>query len=63
MAWAYAGMFFTLTGAAFSHTASGDPFGNVLVPLVPLGVVLASWAMRSARRATFTAEATAPRAA
>jgi hypothetical protein len=41
--WAYAGMFFTLTGAALSHAASGDPVGKVLAPVVLLAAVMASW--------------------
>ena len=45
--WAYAGMFFNLSGAAASHVASGDPVGKVLVPLALLGVVMTSWASRS----------------
>jgi uncharacterized membrane protein YphA (DoxX/SURF4 family) len=49
--WAYAGMVFTLSGAALSHAASGDPAGKVFVPLVLLGVVLVSWSLRPARRA------------
>ncbi len=49
--WAYAGMFFTLTGAAMSHAASGDPLAKILPPLVLLGVVLASSALRPAREA------------
>ncbi|HEX3697248.1 MAG TPA: DoxX family protein [Polyangia bacterium] len=44
--WAYAGMFFDLTGAAFSHAASGDPAKAILTPLVILGLVIASWALR-----------------
>ena len=50
--WAYAGVFFTLTGAAFSHTVSGDPIANILVPVVLLGFVMTSWALESARKAT-----------
>ena len=53
--WAYAGLFFTLTGAAMSHAASGDPAGNVLFPLVILGVIATSWALRPAREATVAA--------
>jgi len=44
--WAYAGMFFDLTGAAYSHAASGDPAKAVLTPLIVLGLVAASWALR-----------------
>lgn len=54
--WAYAGMFFDLTGAAVSHAAVGDPLGKVLVPLVLTGVLVASWALRpSSRRAVLPA--------
>ncbi len=44
--WAYAGMFFALSGAALSHAASGDPVGKVLVPLMVLGAVAVSWTLR-----------------
>jgi hypothetical protein len=43
-------MFFTLTGAALSHAASGDPVGKILAPLVLLGAVIVSWRLRPARR-------------
>lgn len=49
--WAYAGMFFDLTGAAYSHASSGDPVGRILTPIVILGLVAASWALRSDARA------------
>jgi uncharacterized membrane protein YphA (DoxX/SURF4 family) len=48
--WAYAGMFFDLTGAAFSHASSGDPAGRILTPLFVLAFVAASWALRPASR-------------
>jgi DoxX-like protein len=57
--WAYAGMFFTLTGAALSHTVSGDPVANIIVPLVLLGWVMTSWALQSARQAVIASDATA----
>lgn len=44
--WAYAGMVFDLSSAAISHAVVGDPLGNVLVPLVLLGLTFASWALR-----------------
>ncbi|MBL8937518.1 MAG: DoxX family protein [Archangium sp.] len=54
--WAYAGMFFDLTGAAVSHAAVGDPLPKVLVPLVLTGLLVASWALRpSSRRAVLPA--------
>jgi len=47
--WAYAGMFFNLTGAALSHASVGDPAGNVIAPLVLLAFVVASWVLVPAR--------------
>ncbi len=49
--WAYAGMFFTLTGAALSHAVSGDPLTKIIAPLVLLVAVVASAALRPAREA------------
>jgi uncharacterized membrane protein YphA (DoxX/SURF4 family) len=48
--WAYAGIAFDLTGAAWSHAASGHPLGKVMVPLVILAIAAASWALRPASR-------------
>jgi uncharacterized membrane protein YphA (DoxX/SURF4 family) len=48
--WAYAGIAFDLTGAAFSHATIGDPILKVVVPLVLLGIAAASWAFRPASR-------------
>jgi hypothetical protein len=56
--WAYAGMFFDLTGAAVSHAAVGDPAGNVITPLVILGLVIASMLLRPAGRRLPAAAAT-----
>lgn len=44
--WAYAGIAFDLTGAAFSHAAAGDAAGKVITPLVLLAIAAASWALR-----------------
>jgi len=44
--WAYAGIAFDLSGAAFSHAAVGDPASKVIVPLVLLGIAVASWTLR-----------------
>jgi uncharacterized membrane protein YphA (DoxX/SURF4 family) len=44
--WAYAGIFFDLTGAAASHAASGDAAGKVITPLVLVAIAAASWALR-----------------
>ena len=48
--WAYAGIAFDLTGAAFSHCAIGHPAPKVIAPLVILGIAAASWALRPASR-------------
>lgn len=46
--WAYAGFFFELTGAAYSHLAGAQP--GVGAPLVLVGLLLASWWLRPASR-------------
>lgn len=48
--WAYAGFFFDLTAAAYSHAAVGDAAGDVIAPIVFLALVAASWALRPASR-------------
>jgi hypothetical protein len=48
--WAYAGIVFDLTGAAFSHASVGDPASKVAIPLVLLGVAFVSWALRPESR-------------
>ena len=48
--WAYAGIAFDLTGAAFSHAAVAHPAAKVIAPLVILGLAAASWALRPASR-------------
>jgi hypothetical protein len=51
--WAYAGIFFDLTGAAASCAAVGGygAYGfHVLAPLILTGFCMASWALRPASR-------------
>lgn len=48
--WAYAGFFFTLTGASVSHAAAGDPTSSVVTPIVLVAVGLASYLLRPAGR-------------
>jgi uncharacterized membrane protein YphA (DoxX/SURF4 family) len=48
--WAYAGVFFDLTGATISHAASGDDAGRIVVPLVLVAVALVSWGLRPESR-------------
>jgi uncharacterized membrane protein YphA (DoxX/SURF4 family) len=44
--WAYAGMIFDLTGAAFSRVASGDNLITVIVPVVIACLVIISFTLR-----------------
>jgi hypothetical protein len=60
--WAYAGIFFDLTGAAVSHAFSGDPPGRIATPLVLLLIAAASWALRPPSR-TWKSDSTFPKIA
>ena len=46
--WAYAGFFFELSGAAFSHVVAG--VGSPVAPIVLASLAIASWALRSDER-------------
>ncbi|KAB8191932.1 DoxX family protein [Nonomuraea phyllanthi] len=48
--WAYAGIFFLLTGGMFSHVASGDDWYQSLTALFLLVLAMASWHFRPAGR-------------
>jgi hypothetical protein len=48
--WAYAGLFFVVSGAAISHAISGDTAAVAALPL-RIGIVLTSWVLQPARRA------------
>jgi hypothetical protein len=48
--WAYAGFFFVMTGAAFSHIASGDSVGDILPSVLLLVLTMLSWYFRPADR-------------
>jgi uncharacterized membrane protein YphA (DoxX/SURF4 family) len=58
--WAYAGMLFSMTGAATSHLAVYDPPVTLVAPIIFTGIVAASWALRPSvrrvlvRASTFT---------
>ena len=59
--WAYAGVFFAMTGAAASHAASHD-YSGLVVPLSLAALTVASWALRPQSRilgALFPAKAKA----
>ncbi|GHN02349.1 hypothetical protein WSM22_38380 [Cytophagales bacterium WSM2-2] len=44
--WAYAGFFFAMSGAIYSHIASGDPISEILPPLLLLALTILSWYFR-----------------
>ncbi len=48
--WAYAGFFFSMSGAVFSHVASGDAAVESFGPLLLLTLTLISWYFRPADR-------------
>ncbi len=59
--WAYAGIFFDLTGAALSLVAVGDGLGKALIPLAFLGFTWASYTLRPRSR-TWQSASSAERA-
>jgi hypothetical protein len=48
--WAYAGFFFIMSGAIFSHIASGDSVNKIFPSLFLLILTVASWYFRPADR-------------
>ena len=48
--WAYAGFFFAMTGAAFSHLAVGDPLKELVPSLLLLVLTVVSWYCRPGSR-------------
>jgi DoxX-like family len=48
--WAYAGFFFLMTGAIFTHFAIGDPATEFFGPSLLLALTLVSWYFRPADR-------------
>mgnify|MGYP001555707205 FL=1 len=48
--WAYAGFFFAMSGAAFSHIAYGNPIKEMFPSLLLLILSLVSWYFRPAER-------------
>ncbi len=46
--WAYAGFFFTMTGALFSHVAMNNPLNEMFPPLLLLTLTCISWYFRPA---------------
>jgi len=48
--WAYAGLFFTMTGAVISHIASGNVTVQIIAPVVLTIFTVLSWYLRPADR-------------
>jgi uncharacterized membrane protein YphA (DoxX/SURF4 family) len=48
--WTYAGFFFLLTGAAYSHIAVNDPAKELIPSLLLLVLTVVSWYLRPASR-------------
>jgi hypothetical protein len=48
--WAYAGFFFLMSGAVFSHIASGDAAKENFGPILLLILIVVSWYFRPADR-------------
>lgn len=48
--WAYAGFFFAMSGAAFSHIVMADPIMEILPSLLLLVLTVVSWFTRPASR-------------
>ncbi|MFL5787848.1 MAG: DoxX family protein [Flavisolibacter sp.] len=48
--WAYAGFFFAMSGAVFSHLALGDPINETAPSLVLLILTILSWYFRPVNR-------------
>lgn len=48
--WAYAGFFFAMSGAIFSHLASGSAVGEILPSVLLLVLTIVSWFFRPADR-------------
>lgn len=48
--WAYAGIFFVMTGASISHMAVHDSAFHSIVPLIIAGLAVSSWYLRPPSR-------------
>jgi hypothetical protein len=48
--WAYAGFFFLMTGAIYSHIEAGDPFKEMFPSLLLLILTIVSWYFRPTDR-------------
>lgn len=55
--WAYAGFFFSMTGAVYSHVAVGDGGKELFGPMLLLVLTVLSWYFRPANRKIIPANA------
>ena len=53
--WAYAGFFFAMSGAVFSHIAVGDEAKELFGPTLLIVLTIVSWYFRPESRKTITA--------
>ncbi len=60
--WVYAGFFFTMSGAVFSHLAIGDPAIELFGPLLLLVLTMLSWYFRPPQRRLSNPQPSAPSA-
>ena len=51
--WAYAGFFFAMSGAIFSHIALGNPISEIFPSLLLLILTIVSWYLRPLDRKSF----------
>jgi len=52
--WAYAGFFFSMSGAVFSHIAAANPLNEILPSLLLLILTILSWYFRPSDRTVIT---------
>jgi hypothetical protein len=52
--WAYAGFFFSMSGAVFSHIACGNSISEIAPPLLLVVLTMTSWYFRPASRKPIT---------
>lgn len=52
--WAYAGFFFSMSGAMYSHLAVGDPAAELFGPALLLVLTSVSWYLRPTNRKTIS---------
>jgi uncharacterized membrane protein YphA (DoxX/SURF4 family) len=54
--WAYAGFFFMMSGAVYSHITAGSPVGEMFPALLLLVLTIVSWYFRPADRKIILAD-------